>query len=436
MDLEIIKEQILKIPSVSEVDIFEAPKVYEAFVYKWTNKDTDKKYLGIHKGFVGDGYLDSSTSKQFKEDRSNSTSNFKYEILAYGDWEEIQNKETEILKSVDAENNDDWYNEHNGSGAVQSYDIDSIVEFFKRVKSGEFDCDKLEDKEDVYNIRRLQSRKEWYISETVSEVKSSLKDSAGDVIHCEPIIICEQRVKNRDGKYEDLIIDGNNTITGIYQSVHATQAPVIRIPKKVHSKLSNVELNAASNLFNKKPKIRKKPATLRDAAKHLLGVYKNTKGKIKPEDVENYKWMDAMGYNSDNKRAIRKYANVDIKQYKFELSDKVFISYDVNSPYRNEMTTKTETLRDKDTHAVYTVSNYIRLDRVMKEFRISGKRNLKVVIYFKNIDDVDKWNIKMKDEHQLEVDYWILQHPNHNSKVKGTFEWVEMPYEMDNKLVG
>ena len=117
---------------------------------------------------------------------------------------------------------------------------------------------------------------------------------------------------------------------------------------------------------------------------------------------------------------------LEIKQYDFEL-DSHFISYDKNSPYRNELVTKTETLRDKDTHATFCPSDYIRMDRVMTEFRISGKTNLKVVIYHKDVDDAENWKNKMKAEHQLEVDYWILKHPNVNG-----FEWVEMPYEKDD----
>ena len=66
----------------------------------------------------------------------------------------------------------------------------------------------------------------------------------------------------------------------------------------------------------------------------------------------------------------------------------------------------------------------------MTEFRISGKRNLKVVIYHKDVDDAENWSTKMKAEHQLEVDHWVLTHKDVDS-----FEWVEMPYEKDNDLI-
>ena len=37
-------EQIIKKP----------PEKYEAFLYRFTNLENSKKYIGIHKGFVGD----------------------------------------------------------------------------------------------------------------------------------------------------------------------------------------------------------------------------------------------------------------------------------------------------------------------------------------------------------------------------------------------
>ena len=115
MDLETIKDNIMKIPSVVEVDIPEPPKMYEAFIYRWTNKSKGgKKYLGSHKGFVGDGYLDSSSNKDFKQDRADSSQEFIYEILEYGDYYEIVNRENKILLKADAENNDEYYNEFIG----------------------------------------------------------------------------------------------------------------------------------------------------------------------------------------------------------------------------------------------------------------------------------------------------------------------------------
>ena len=90
MDIQTVERQLKKIPSVTEVDITTPPTDYEAFIYRWTNLNTNRKYLGSHLGSVGDDYLDSSTSKQFKKDRASSKGNFKFEIIQYGDYEEIK----------------------------------------------------------------------------------------------------------------------------------------------------------------------------------------------------------------------------------------------------------------------------------------------------------------------------------------------------------
>ena len=57
-------------PSFKDIQIAEAPSVYEAYLYIFTilsGEHKDKKYAGIHKGYVGDGYWNSSTDKTFNQ---------------------------------------------------------------------------------------------------------------------------------------------------------------------------------------------------------------------------------------------------------------------------------------------------------------------------------------------------------------------------------
>lgn len=55
---------------------------YEAFVYRWTNIENGKIYIGKHKGTIDDGYI--SSGKRFLEIYNNNPSVFKRDILAYG----------------------------------------------------------------------------------------------------------------------------------------------------------------------------------------------------------------------------------------------------------------------------------------------------------------------------------------------------------------
>ena len=52
----------------AEVSIAESPESYEAYLYRFKNLENQKIYLGIHKGYVGDGYWHSSTDKVFAKD--------------------------------------------------------------------------------------------------------------------------------------------------------------------------------------------------------------------------------------------------------------------------------------------------------------------------------------------------------------------------------
>ena len=57
----------------------------EAFLYKFTNLQSNKKYIGIHKGKPYDGYLNSSTNEQLHEDWLQPNAQFRY------DWHAIRN---------------------------------------------------------------------------------------------------------------------------------------------------------------------------------------------------------------------------------------------------------------------------------------------------------------------------------------------------------
>ena len=68
----------------AEISITESPESYEAYLYRFKNLENQKIYLGIHKGYVGDGYWHSSKNKEFAKDFANPNSKFRYEILEYG----------------------------------------------------------------------------------------------------------------------------------------------------------------------------------------------------------------------------------------------------------------------------------------------------------------------------------------------------------------
>ena len=63
------------------------PNNCEAFLYKFTNLNNNKVYIGIHKGKPFDGYMFSSKNEDFHSDFMNPSAKFKYEVLYYGTYD-------------------------------------------------------------------------------------------------------------------------------------------------------------------------------------------------------------------------------------------------------------------------------------------------------------------------------------------------------------
>lgn len=80
----------------------------ESFVYLWINKDTDRKYIGKHKGTADDGYICSSES--MLEEYNDCPSRFIRTILAYGTDQEMHELETMLLLQLKASKSELFYN--------------------------------------------------------------------------------------------------------------------------------------------------------------------------------------------------------------------------------------------------------------------------------------------------------------------------------------
>lgn len=109
----------------------------EAFVYKWTETSTNKWYIGSRtaKGcHINDGYICSSkTVKPLVIDNPN---NWVREILVIGDPQYIITVETDYLTTLDAKNDKQSYNLHNGDGKFNSTGVEHSDETrAKRSKS-------------------------------------------------------------------------------------------------------------------------------------------------------------------------------------------------------------------------------------------------------------------------------------------------------------
>ena len=100
--------------NIVETIIPAPPSEYEAYLYKWTNLDIARMYVGWHKGSVNDEYNHSSTDDEFADVFQDSESKLKFEVMQYGTAKEIENSEAVYLRRVNAAKNPQYYNKWNG----------------------------------------------------------------------------------------------------------------------------------------------------------------------------------------------------------------------------------------------------------------------------------------------------------------------------------
>lgn len=107
----------------------------EAFVYCWTDKQTNKLYIGSHKGDIDDGYI--CSSKTMLDEYDTRPQDFSRQIIAEGSWDDMFKFEGKLLQSFDVKNNPSFYNQHNGSGDFRNKGLSKqSIEKMRKSKIG------------------------------------------------------------------------------------------------------------------------------------------------------------------------------------------------------------------------------------------------------------------------------------------------------------
>jgi len=86
-------------------------EVGEAFVYMWINLENDMKYIGYHKGTLGDGYV--CSNERLKEEYEADPTKFMRTILAWGTAKDMYELETLLILQLGAAVRGSFYNVSN-----------------------------------------------------------------------------------------------------------------------------------------------------------------------------------------------------------------------------------------------------------------------------------------------------------------------------------
>jgi len=82
--------------------------MFEAFVYQWTDLSNGKKYIGVHKGSIDDGYIGSGV--HFKAAYKKRPECFTRAIIGLGTAESMRQFESQLLKELEVRSDPDYYN--------------------------------------------------------------------------------------------------------------------------------------------------------------------------------------------------------------------------------------------------------------------------------------------------------------------------------------
>ena len=278
---------------------------HEAYVYLYTKLNAKpgekQKYAGYHLGKPGDKYHHSATDEELDLDISKY--DFELEILHYGTKSEMKTKEHMILKDVDAKNNPEWYNKHNGSPSsdVKEIDLLAISNMAEEIKkTGSFGgikphivtYDKKTMRSEIKKMyQKLQVRFEEIITSNSKSISSWVDKYLGDIEQLSVeeginlIVVVLKDVRNKAGDVHDLIVGGNHTIEGILSSKHGTKIRYLIITKENH----NLDYDSAKQLGSFLNKPNKQPGESSSEAsllKQLVSLCEDFGCNSKSEQIE------------------------------------------------------------------------------------------------------------------------------------------------------
>jgi hypothetical protein len=429
--------KLTKIPaSIKEDEIITGnpPKEYEAFLYKYTNLNNGKMYVGIHKGQVGDGYWHSSTKKEFNEVFSSQEPTLKLEILRYGSYDAMQLAESRILHSANAKENPEYYNGSNGMkpNSEVAPDVEYMQILVDKIQNQDGLVVTIEPIEDVAVLKRLQVRFEEDEAHK-REIRERIEDAGGDTSGCSPIVIYEGRGING----EDIIGDGNHTVNAASEAKHCTKIPVIRIPKDIHKSYTDAELKGVGSLLNKKPDLIKKPVSIDDAVKQIEDIVNNgtTLEQFAKDEHSHRQYLQLCGFTNKQVGKIISRVKNSIKHQEFLKANKLWVDYSKKG-HKETLKRVTENFRTSDTMAIHVSSAMFKWDDVIntlwaagsedgKKGRIKTKNKMVVVVHHTSPDKETNWKKNIQPQILNKIDLFF-------TKLGYDIRIHEMPTTMTN----
>ena len=345
------------VPQVVETNIHEnlPPNDSIGFIYLWTNLTTKRWYLGKRNGPPRSGYLFSSTQKDFLIDFTNPNYTWRYDIMTYvtTNKTDLTNLEHGMLSTMHdpetgeggATKNPMSYNKSNGIPVkTKEPNVKKVQLLAQRIINGEFPIRlKVEITVLLQMIiagYRVQSRRKD-LNKHQLDIAGAINDDGGitdpcpsdcntkhnHIVGCDPVVMLHNVTYN-NMYYEDLIVDGSQTIQGASRSDKAVYLRVLDVPTEETENFTSEEFVMLGNALNP-PQKKKKIATDRDDFEdYIEGAYYNSNVPVKSENNRKI-GKEIHGLHSKTiDTAILAVKNKIKKDQRFVKTGEVFCDYD------------------------------------------------------------------------------------------------------------
>jgi hypothetical protein len=414
----------------------DAPDKYKAYLYCWkiwVEKLNCYKFYGgrKHQRFHKVDYLHSSDNEQFKNDLARSKEVI-FEILKYGEHEEMAQAEAQLLKTADngigAAKSPLWYNETNGGGlygkgSLSSVDLDTLWNILKGMLNNHEDISIDEEIDGIIKkfvpeeqlkifiaLRQfLQTRDEEYIASHVQDLSYKF-DQDSNPNNWQPLLILmdAEIVDNVPvhKKDSEVIWSGSHRTRGNINSKGGIGLNAYYIPHSMWKCLKGVDFITLSNRCNPDPE---KPALQTSEESTATWMVKFAKekalertsddGKNKVPDYDHVLIANELKYNSlmstkKINRAItiakKRYENILLQLQSDNLIDFSDEGLKTNPKLKAEYDKKIKIYTnpdDNDYEWVYKISaDIFKIGKVIEEIRRKKyKKNGLVLPYFKTL---------------------------------------------------
>ncbi len=413
-----------KIPSMLEVDLGNQPLAYEAYLYLIKDLWTGKKYIGVHKlndriYWTSMAHLEGLKILQGDERR------IKYQILEYGDYSTMKNKEADEIDKHDSVRSDEFWNQMQGHYHKEKMRMDLVKEIISNIETGKYDT-QTESVSDLVKLPTWQVRNEEYVPSLLKYIKTKIREVSGSTKNCNPIIILSNRLNPKLYSITDLRIDGAHTLKSAH-SEGSVNIKTIRIPEEVHSHLSHSEVEMIATLLNKDKEVRKEPNSKETLAKTIFGFWLRSREII--DSDRNIDFLKEAGKDSQERKDVLKKAEELKKSYLYETKQNIVL-IEYQEADKSILSKKVEESTTKTDLAISQSSSSLRWDRACEKIQDDefGRKHLVYYVYHSSFVAAEElWDselIKLKER----LDFWLTP--------KGyTYKIIEMPYKKEKVVL-